>query len=46
MTRPFMAPKNGGEKEGEGRRLSGKSRSGWWFQAFFIFIAIWGNDPI
>ena len=20
--------------------------SGWWFQIFFIFIPIWGNDPI
>ena len=20
--------------------------SGWWFQIFFIFTSIWGNDPI
>jgi len=19
--------------------------SGWWFQIFFVFIHIWGNDP-
>ncbi len=23
-----------------------ESFSGWWFQIFFIFIPIWGNDPI
>ena len=20
--------------------------AGWWFQTFFMFIPIWGNDPI
>ena len=23
-----------------------KDSFGWWFQIFFIFIPIWGNDPI
>ena len=23
-----------------------KDLSGWWFQTFFMFIPIWGNDPI
>ena len=23
-----------------------KYSSGWWFHFFFIFIPIWGNDPI
>ena len=27
-------------------RHSGYIDTGWWFQIFFIFIPIWGNDPI
>ena len=23
-----------------------KTKTGWWFQRFFMFIPIWGNDPI
>ena len=24
----------------------GQQKTGWWFQTFFIFTPIWGNDPI
>ena len=27
-------------------RVVSSMMTGWWFQIFFIFIPIWGNDPI
>ena len=30
----------------EGLEMCNDLLSGWWFQIFFIFIPLWGNDPI
>ena len=35
-----------GENKQRISTLNRKQETGWWFQIFFIFTPIWGNDPI
>ena len=43
----FTSPKHGSIwNQGEMFIWAAENRTRWWFQIFFIFTPIWGNDPI